>query len=109
MRRANLSSIARETRGKLSMKFALPSLLGLVLCQSAWAHVSLESPRAEAGGTYRAVFRVNHGCDNAATTAVAVQVPPALTSSRAEPRPGWNVTTAGATVTWTAKSEGLGA
>jgi periplasmic copper chaperone A len=90
------------------MKSVLHFLSSLVLCQSALAHVSLESPRAEAGSDYRAVLRVGHGCDNAATTAITVQVPAAMTLARAAPKSDWDVTTSAGSIRWTAKREGLG-
>jgi copper(I)-binding protein len=46
---------------------------------AASAHVSLDPPRVEAGATYRGVLRIGHGCDNAPTTALEVQLPSAGT------------------------------
>jgi copper(I)-binding protein len=48
----------------------------LSLCASlASAHVSLAPAEAEAGKPYRGVLSIGHGCDNAPTTALEVQLP----------------------------------
>jgi copper(I)-binding protein len=69
---------------------------------AAHAHVSLKAPQAQAGRPYDATFLVGHGCDGAATTRVAVQVPAGFTSPKPQPRAGWTTAVQGNTVTWTA-------
>lgn len=89
-------------------KTALPLVISTVLaagCSAAFAHVSLQAPQAQAGRPYQAVFVVGHGCDAAATTRVAVQVPPGFKATNAAPRPGWTADLKGATATWTATSK----
>ena len=47
-----------------------------VLCalgtNAALAHITLETQEAAVGSTYKAIFRVPHGCEGKATTAVRV-------------------------------------
>lgn len=83
------------------MKTSILALLAFA-STAALAHVSLEEPRAEAGGTYNAVFRVGHGCDGAATTAITVQVPAGFNGARPAPKAGWTSSVKSAGVTWTA-------
>ena len=77
----------------------------LALCANASAHVSFEEPRAEAGRPFNAVVRVGHGCDGAATTAIALQVPPSFSSVKPAPKPGWSVALRDGVVTWTAQNK----
>ncbi|WP_421861006.1 YcnI family protein [Parvibaculum sp.] len=70
------------------------SLLGvLALALPAAAHVVLDGPMASAGAYYKAVFRVPHGCDGSATTAVSVRIPEGAISVKPQPKPGWTVKT----------------
>ena len=48
------------------------------LAGAAQAHITLEQPSAEAGSTYKAVFRVGHGCDGSPTRAITVHLPPGV-------------------------------
>ena len=48
--------------------FKASSLLAALVSGPAFAHVTLETSQAIAGSTYKAVVRVPHGCDGAATT-----------------------------------------
>jgi len=68
------------------------ALLALVtVAGSATAHVTLETQTAVAGSYYKAVFRVPHGCDGAATTRIRVQMPEGAVSVKPMPKPGWQV------------------
>ena len=82
--------------------FTLAVLMGCV--STAFAHVSLEQGSAEAGSAYQAVFRVGHGCDGAATTALTVRLPAGFEAAKALPRPGWTVQQQDGSITWTAAS-----
>lgn len=53
--------------------FALASLA--LAAPLAFAHVSFDPPRAEAGTTYRGALHIGHGCDADATTALEAQLP----------------------------------
>ncbi len=58
---------------------------------SAAAHVTLEQGEAAADSAYKAVLRVGHGCEGAATTALRVQIPEGLIVAKPMPKPGWQV------------------
>jgi uncharacterized protein YcnI len=57
----------------------------------AAAHVTLEAQQAPANSTYKAVFRVPHGCENAATTRFIVRLPEGVTQARPMPKAGWTL------------------
>jgi periplasmic copper chaperone A len=59
----------------------------------AAAHVSLANAETAPNSTYRAVLRVPHGCDGAATTSVRVQIPEGVIAARPMPKAGWTLTT----------------
>ena len=61
------------------------------LAGSAAAHVTLEQGEAAADSTYKAVLRIGHGCEGAATTAIRVQIPEGLIVAKPMPKPGWQV------------------
>ncbi len=68
-------------------------LLPLLLAASAaHAHITLEQPEAEAGKPYKAVLRVGHGCDGAATKEIVVTLPAGLRGAKPMPKPGWALT-----------------
>ena len=57
----------------------------------AFAHVSLETAEAAVGSTYRAVFRVPHGCEGKPTIAVRVRIPEGVIGVKPMPKPGWTL------------------
>ena len=63
-----------------------------VIAGSAQAHVTLEVPQAPADTSYRAVFRIMHGCDGAATTALQIDIPPGFHHAKPMPKAGWTLT-----------------
>ncbi len=65
--------------------------LGLLAAGPVAAHVSLETQQAPANSIYRAVFRVPHGCGEAATTRITVRLPEGFTQARPMPKPGWTL------------------
>lgn len=69
--------------------FALFASAGL-----ANAHSSLEQSEAKAGGFYKAVLRIPHGCDGKATTAVKIELPEGFVSAQPQPKAGWKIETA---------------
>ena len=62
------------------------------VCEAS-AHVSLETPEAPVGAPYKAVLRVPHGCDGAATTALRVRIPEGIIAVKPMPKPGWKIDT----------------
>ncbi len=71
----------------------------------AHAHVVLETPLARLDAPYQAVFRVGHGCDRSATTAITVRLPPGFVNAKPVPRPGWKLDATPAAITWTASGK----
>ncbi|KQW42761.1 hypothetical protein ASD88_19710 [Pelomonas sp. Root662] len=66
----------------------------LLAAASAHAHVALDQPEAPAGTSYRAAFKVGHGCDGAATKEIVVTLPEAaLRGAKPMPKAGWTLTT----------------
>ena len=61
----------------------------LALSGAAHAHITLEQRAAPAGSTYKAVFRVGHGCAGSATRAVVVYLPAGVTHAHPMPKTGW--------------------
>jgi uncharacterized protein YcnI len=59
----------------------------------ASAHVSLEVQQAQAGVSYKGVFRVPHGCDGRAMIAMEVRLPEGVTEAKPMPKPGWTLRT----------------
>ena len=57
----------------------------------ASAHITLESTEAKVGSTYKAVLRVPHGCEKAATTAVRVRIPDGFIEVKPMPKAGWKL------------------
>lgn len=77
------------------MRPALMLCAGLALLAPAAArgHATLETGRAAAGSTYKAVVRVGHGCERSPTRTVRVQVPEGLVNAKPMPKPGWRLET----------------
>jgi len=79
------------------MRPVLPAAFAAALAgtasSGALAHVTLETAEAPAGSTYKAVLRVGHGCDGAATTAIRVRIPEGVIAAKPMPKPGWELAT----------------
>lgn len=58
---------------------------------SAFAHATLETGEAALGSTYKAVFRVPHGCEGKPTIAVRVQIPEGVIAVKPMPKAGWKL------------------
>jgi uncharacterized protein YcnI len=94
-----------------------------LLSLTAQAHVTLEYPLATAGQSYKATFKIGHGCGASPTRVVEVRIPAGVRGAKPMPKPGWALevsreklaqpyTSHGRTVSedttrirWTAKSE----
>lgn len=57
----------------------------------AFAHITLETSEAEVPSTYKAVFRVPHGCAGKPTIKIRVQVPEGVIAVKPQPKPGWTL------------------
>lgn len=58
---------------------------------TAGAHIVADPGQAPAGAYQATAFRVGHGCGEAATTAVRVEIPAQVASARPQPKPGWTL------------------
>jgi uncharacterized protein YcnI len=57
----------------------------------AFAHATLEVGSAPAGGSYKAVVRVPHGCGGKPTNVVRVKLPQGYYAVKPMPKPGWTL------------------
>ncbi|AEH82048.1 YcnI family protein [Sinorhizobium meliloti] len=70
-------------------KLALTAALVAVGAGAAIAHTSLETKEAAVGASYKAVFRVPHGCEGKPTNVVRVLIPEGVIAVKPMPKPGW--------------------
>jgi uncharacterized protein YcnI len=82
--------IFAEVRPSLLLAFALAAP---ILTAQAHAHVGLEKPEAPRGASYKAVLKVPHGCDGAATHTVRVEIPEGFIGVKPMPKAGWTIKT----------------
>jgi uncharacterized protein YcnI len=64
-----------RTLDVIMIRSLLIGALAIAIATPAAAHVTLENQEAKVGASYKAVFRVPHGCDGTATTAIRVKIP----------------------------------
>lgn len=67
------------------------ALLIPALTAAASAHIVLETPQAKLGTSYKAVFKVPHGCEGSATTEVRIDIPEGVIAVKPMPKPGWSI------------------
>jgi uncharacterized protein YcnI len=65
--------------------------LAATAATTAHAHVVLEYQVAPANASYKATFKVGHGCGSSATRQVSVAIPAGVLFARPMPKPGWAV------------------
>ncbi|HVZ43782.1 MAG TPA: YcnI family protein [Ramlibacter sp.] len=90
------------------MKKTILIALATMAC-AAHAHVTLEYEVAAAGASYKATFRVGHGCGASPTKQIAVTIPDGVKGAHPMPKPGWTLELRKdadrvARVVWTAKT-----
>ena len=76
---------------KLKIISALAVFAGLLVPAAASAHVTVAPTESPAEGYAMLNFVVPHGCDDAATTSVAVKMPPQVISATPGVVPGWEI------------------
>ena len=77
-----------------TMRTALAFLAAAALLAAAGAaraHVVLEYQVAPADASYKATFKVGHGCGASPTRQVSVAIPAGMRSAKPMPKPGWTV------------------
>lgn len=57
----------------------------------ASAHIVLETPEAKLGGSYKAVFKVPHGCEGSPTVEMRIDIPEGVIAVKPMPKPGWTI------------------
>ena len=55
------------------------------------AHVVLEDQVALAGRSYKAIFKVGHGCEGSPTTVIRVTIPTGFKGAKPMPKTGWKL------------------
>lgn len=76
---------------RILSRFLLPLVATVAIAGPAFAHATLEVTEAPADSTYKAVIRIGHGCEGAATTTVRVQIPEGVIVAKPMPKAGWEV------------------
>jgi uncharacterized protein YcnI len=73
---------------------AAAAALSLATIGFAAAHITLENQEATVGSTYKATFRVGHGCEGGApTVTIRVQIPEGVVGVKPMPKAGWKLET----------------
>lgn len=94
-------SIRMPARVAGSVLISVITLLALALPAAAHVFVA-DGSSVPAGGDGAVIhFRVPHGCDGQATTAVSVQLPEGVVGAKPELIPGWTATTTMVPATYT--------
>lgn len=66
------------------------AVLGAIAVPAA-AHVVLEYQVAPAASSYKATFKVGHGCAGSPTRQVAIDIPAGMRGAKPMPKPGWTL------------------
>lgn len=77
---------------RIFSRAATAGVILLAMAAPAFAHITLAVQEAPTG-SYRATFKVPHGCDGAATTAIRIQIPEGVISVKPMVKPGWTIDT----------------
>lgn len=101
---------------------AIKSIAKYALCMgafvafaSAQAHITLEYQVAMASSSYKATFKVGHGCGASPIRQIVVTIPAGVRGAKPMPKPGWTIdisrdklaqsaTEEVSRITWTAKT-----
>jgi len=65
--------------------------LAILTVSPARGHVTLEQREAPVGSSYKATFRVPHGCGDSPTLKVRVRIPDGVIGVKPMPKPGWQI------------------
>ena len=69
------------------------ALVSAFIATPAVAHITLEQGEAPVGAPYKAVFKVPHGCDGAATVKLTVTIPEGVIAVKPMVKSGWEIAT----------------
>jgi periplasmic copper chaperone A len=75
---------------QITIKF-IAALAILTPASAVFAHVVLEDQTAQAGRSYKAIFKVSHGCEGSPTTAIRVTIPAGFSGAKPMPKMGWKL------------------
>ncbi|UFZ02119.1 YcnI family protein [Bradyrhizobium ontarionense] len=67
------------------------ALSAVTLGAAAHAHIVLDKGEAAIGASYRATFRVGHGCGTSPTVRIRVRIPDGVVGVKPMPKPGWQL------------------
>ncbi len=73
------------------LRLAAAGAMLATMAAPAFAHITLDTAEAPVGSSYKAVLRVPHGCDGAATTSIRLKVPEGFVSAKPMPKAGWTL------------------
>lgn len=73
------------------LRLSLAALALALGTGAALAHIVVEPKEAPVGSSVKATFRVTHGCEGAATTAVHISIPEGFIGAKPMPKPGWTL------------------
>lgn len=76
---------------RIPCSVSLAAILCAALVPQALAHVTLEKTEAAVGASYKAVFRVGHGCDQSPTVRLEVLIPEGIIGVKPMAKPGWTI------------------
>jgi uncharacterized protein YcnI len=62
-----------------------------LLIPAAYPHITLATRQARIDTSYKAVFRVPHGCHGSATVKLRVQIPQGVIGVKPQPKTGWAI------------------
>lgn len=62
-----------------------------MMATAAHAHITLEYQVAPAASSYKATFKVGHGCAGSPTREISVRLPEGVRGARPMPKPGWDI------------------
>jgi uncharacterized protein YcnI len=88
-----IDSIQREPWTIIMIRTLLVGAFGAAFVTTAFAHVTLETQEAKTGASYKAVFRVPHGCEGTATTTIRIKIPEGVIGVKPMPKAGWTLAT----------------
>lgn len=72
--------------------FQTTTVVCLTVCASlGHAHTVLEYTVATAGQSYKATFKVGHGCGNSPTRQIVVDIPAGVQGAKPMPKAGWRL------------------
>lgn len=89
-RKHSVKTITFKTLAPRTLAGAL-AIAAITLAAPAGAHPMLENAAAPAGGSYKAIMRITHGCAGSPTRQVAIEIPAGVRGARPMPKPGWTL------------------